>query len=272
VTAIFIAVLVALVVKLTWELSASNVRYSQEAEQANKQYSNETHERIARTCADAMPTALAKCADEIVKSSHEAQIAQHDLAAQRGMHLWAIAMFWVTVASVTVTGFGIWLVWRTLDETSSATKLLGEDFVAAHPPKLGAYQIDCCVVPDADIFAEVFIINEGRTDADMSPHVSYATFVWCEKLPRRFPVDGVRLRKDSLKAGEPYNWKIESKDRLSQQDVSRIEAGSISLYLMGLLRFDDRRKVFHRTLFCRRYDPQSKRWVHTNDPDYEYQT
>jgi hypothetical protein len=120
VTAIFLAVIVASVLKLTWDLSASNSKFSQEAEQSAEQYADRTDERIAETCAGMSAAALAKCADEIIKSSHEAQTAQRDLAAQRGMHTWAIAMFWATAASVFVTGIGIFFVWRTLNANTAA--------------------------------------------------------------------------------------------------------------------------------------------------------
>lgn len=117
VTAIFVAVLVGLVLKTTWELSSSNTEYRLEAEQISKGYADRTPELIQSTCVMGDVGAYAKCVDEIVKAANEAQTAQRDLAAQRSMALWAAAMFWATFGTVVVAAIGIYYVRNTLLES-----------------------------------------------------------------------------------------------------------------------------------------------------------
>ncbi|MER8440701.1 hypothetical protein NKH36_20960 [Mesorhizobium sp. M1312] len=120
VTAAFAIILVVLVLKATWDIAALNAEYSREAEQATKEYADRTQESIASTCRDRDVPAFAKCIEEIVKATEEAKTAERDLSAQRSMALWALGMLWATVASIAVTGIGIYFVWRTLDANTDA--------------------------------------------------------------------------------------------------------------------------------------------------------
>ncbi|MFD1986981.1 hypothetical protein ACFSOZ_31595 [Mesorhizobium newzealandense] len=122
VTAAIAVAIVVIALKATWEVAVSNAEYSQEAEQATKEYADRTQESIASTCRDRDIPAFAKCVDEIVKATEEAKTAQRDLAAQRSMALWALGMLWATVASIAVTGIGIYFVWRTLDANTDAVE------------------------------------------------------------------------------------------------------------------------------------------------------
>ena len=59
------------------------------------------------------------------RAAQEKGPAQHeikDLKAQDDMALWAKLMFFATMVAVGLTGFGVWLIKRTLDETSVAAK------------------------------------------------------------------------------------------------------------------------------------------------------
>ena len=116
VTAAFIVVLVVLFTVIVWDLAASNAEYRQSAENQAKEYADRAHERIAGTCIDLVQPAYAECVRQIIAATYEAQTAQHDLAAQRSMALWAAAMFWATLATVVVGAIGIYYVRNTLLE------------------------------------------------------------------------------------------------------------------------------------------------------------
>jgi hypothetical protein len=110
--------LVAIIALLavTWALATSNARNSQQAKQKTEQYADDSYQRIFDTCLYRPLPGFVDCAREITKASEEAQTAQHDLAAQRGMELWALSMFLASVASVIATIVGIRLVWLNLLE------------------------------------------------------------------------------------------------------------------------------------------------------------
>lgn len=103
---------------ITWTLGALNASYFQQAEQAARQHSQDTDQRIADACL--YRPGYVECANKIIKASQEAQNAEHDLAAQRSMALWALGVFWATTCSVIATGIGIVLVRRTLDVNRAA--------------------------------------------------------------------------------------------------------------------------------------------------------
>jgi hypothetical protein len=117
VTTVFIVVLIAIALKATWDLSASHTAYSQTADQKAQDYAESAQDRISRTCVELSPAESAECIREIIETTKEAQTAQHDLAAQRSMALWAAAMFWATVSTVVVAAIGIYYVRNTLMET-----------------------------------------------------------------------------------------------------------------------------------------------------------
>lgn len=106
----------------TWMLASLDASYSQQAEYAAAQYADRTQARISGTCQDREPNAFAKCVQEIVESTHEAQTSERDLGAQQRMALWALATFCSSVASVLVTIVGIFFVWRTLEANQAAVE------------------------------------------------------------------------------------------------------------------------------------------------------
>jgi hypothetical protein len=120
VTALFLGLIAVLSLITTWQIATLAAKDGQQAEHSAKEYADRTHERIASACVNMSGLALAECADEIIKTTHEAQTAQYDLAAQRGMERWAMAMFWATFASICVTGVGIYYVRETLTANSAA--------------------------------------------------------------------------------------------------------------------------------------------------------
>jgi hypothetical protein len=57
---------------------------------------------------------------------------------------------------------------------------------------------------------------------------------------------------------------------LSQDDIDKIFAGLMKLYVMGWIRYRDDRNVIRETRFCRRWNNSERRFGAINDSDYEY--
>jgi hypothetical protein len=103
-----------------WYLGGLNASYFHNAEQEAEEYARDTRQHVADACL--YRPGFVECADQIIKASQEAQTAQNDLAAQRSMALWALCMFVASLASVAVTGVGIYFVWLNLKEARKVSE------------------------------------------------------------------------------------------------------------------------------------------------------
>lgn len=94
----------------------------EQAERAARQHSVYADEHIERACVGLYGSELTVCAQEQVERSREYQNAEYDLAAQESMALYAKWLLWVSIASVGMTGLGVFFVWQTLNASKDATE------------------------------------------------------------------------------------------------------------------------------------------------------
>lgn len=118
----FIVVIVGLLIVgvLAFELASDRERTRYE-QQRTADYAQNAEAHIQRTCVGMDAVAQAVCIREIVKATNEHQRAERDLSAQQEMARWALYMLIATVATVIVTGVGVYYVRRTLAESVRAT-------------------------------------------------------------------------------------------------------------------------------------------------------
>lgn len=90
--------------------------HSQRAEVEAQKHHENAAEYISRTCIDTERPAFDVCVKEAIKTSGEYARAEKDLSAQQNMADWARYMLIATIFSVAVTGFGVWLLKKTLDQ------------------------------------------------------------------------------------------------------------------------------------------------------------
>lgn len=274
-----------------WTLGALNASYFQQAEQAAEKYARDADQRIADTCL--YRPGYVECANEIIKTSQEAQTAQKDLAAQRGMELWAMSMFWAAVASVIATSIGIVLVWLNLQEarivsaeatkSSNAAVRMAEAMVGIELPIIqprwggtevgatdalvtGGQPYACTILdrPTAESFLvidEIRFRNFGRTVA--IPTRLEVGFNFCDELPP-FPGyhTGVSFEGTEVIRPEPqedaFRAGVEMGIHLSEETCNAWVSGTVVLWIYCALTYRDFMGNPHTKRFC-------ARWHHRSD-------
>lgn len=83
-------------------------------------YARDAQNQIAAECGIAR--ADKKCAREIEQARRANQRDEYDLYSQKAMALWTAIMGAMTVIGVALSGFGIYLIWRTWDATREAAE------------------------------------------------------------------------------------------------------------------------------------------------------
>lgn len=73
-----------------------------------------------------------------------------------------------------------------------------------------------------------------------------------------------------LESGQVLKLVIEPSGPMTFQEFETLQRKS--LYLIGVVKyFDESRSKIWRTVFCRRFDVETRRFVKVDDPDYEYE-
>ncbi len=108
----------------SWIIWDSSRQYT-EGQQAAHYYSAAEDERskasIEAACVTkSTPGAIAKCVEEQIEASRSYKRSERDLSAQESMAYWAFGMLLVSLATMAVTGAGVWLIYDTLLETRKA--------------------------------------------------------------------------------------------------------------------------------------------------------
>ena len=106
---------------MVWFVASKTAHDQIQAKSYAEYYADDTEKRIERDCAKREGSALIECVKEIIETSHQQQRDEHDLAAQRGMELWAFWMLVATLSSVAVTAVGVIYVALTLKEARATT-------------------------------------------------------------------------------------------------------------------------------------------------------
>jgi hypothetical protein len=114
----------ALVAYIAYSVGSTSTLESierREADRAARQHSVYADQNISSACGDLTGAELVVCAQEQIERSAEYQNAEYDLSAQEQMASFAKKSLWVSIASIGITGLGIYLVWGTLAEARKAT-------------------------------------------------------------------------------------------------------------------------------------------------------
>jgi hypothetical protein len=187
--------------------------------------------------------------------------------------------FVAAAATVVIAIFTITL-WRSTDALGEATdkqlKLTERALKLDQTPRLRIYQIAVPIESDKPLIGELIILNEGALAAKIKTGT-------CLIYPRRGPLPQIHPTRDNeghnelfdqfpcFAAGEVQRWMLKGPS-LSAEIVKNIKNGSDdwALYVIGLIRYDDELGHLHHTLFCRKYDPSTQRYMKEKDSDYEY--
>lgn len=205
-----------------------------------------------------------------------------NLHIQQGIEYWTRFSSISSVLGSFISAFALVLVWKTLKETAESTRILGEEFKAAHPPRFRVHQINLNLAAwmnSSERVGELFVFNDGATDAKIVG--STVVFHTGEHPPPSRPFDQAPNANQLSEPGSIFSkgagkwWKLSGNGfDLDASELKQIieNKSSKRFFVIGRLHYEDTQGVGRHIVFCRRYDPGTRRFVPTNDPDYEYQT
>ncbi|TGV90029.1 hypothetical protein EN801_020445 [Mesorhizobium sp. M00.F.Ca.ET.158.01.1.1] len=221
------------------------------------------------------------------QSAEERANAQRDLAAQEDMAKWAKYMLIIGLAEAVITATGVVLVWRTLLHTRDAAIHAGKAVKEArnaieadHPPHFEIRQIGLQLAEWLDgneRTGELFVFNGGATDATLD--VTSIAFHTGKHPPPKRPFDHAEManplrdRLSIFAGGEGAWWKFTGNGCTATDDEIRAALTAqdgTKFFIIGRIHFWDRQSIYRHKVFCRVYDPTSRRFIETNDADYEY--
>ncbi len=259
--------------------------YEREADSSSSQYGRDTERHIDDCFKLPARPAISQCITKAVTSSHENQRAEYDLNAQREMSQWAwwamiigILQFFATIITLGFIKLTLDATLKAVEETSGATDAMEKANGIAQKAnererrpwlKVGYIALDdmMSIAPKVTID----IVNTGRSTAVMiSSHVEVCI---CDRLPMTRPYQGKKgnspFRKiKNIKAGTSAS--ATKPIEAFVQTMPAIKKGVLKLYIMGWVQYKDC-GIPRRTMFCRLYDPKTRKLIPTNDPDYEVQ-
>ena len=224
------------------------------------------------------------------RAAQEKGPAQHeikDLKAQDDMAFWAKLMFFATMVAVGLTGFGIWLIKRTLDETSVAAKhtegMLEEakkTTEAAHAAikatdkaaerQLRAYvgfaDISLDWSKETIIVTKIRFINKGQTPAykvrlfaNFSVGQKTVDFTSLPPEPSQIiadlPIDG-RFNADLTGAA------------MDRDLAAKARSGDTPLFVWGVLEYEDTFGEPRETAYRYRWDRSMSRLIAIPEGNY----
>lgn len=216
-------------------------------------------------------------ANERVPQSLIARITADPLMALLTFGLLVAAFFQVRISSDQAKA--------TTAAAVSASAQAERAFKLTQRPALRVKQVEVTVTPDQPLVGRFLVVNEGATKAKILRH--QCAVYWCDgRLPQRYvlqtvsraqsaPEDASALDgRDTLAGGQAEFWTFLQGRTISSQDWANVNRTNEpwAFYLIGLFKYVDELGTEHRTLFCRKYDRKSGRYVAADDPDYEYQT
>lgn len=115
-----VLIIAVLVMLLVWDGASSYTENRVNAERNANGYAAQTEAEIQAQCAVPLTP---ECVAQIVATSREQQRAEYDLAAQRDMAKWAMAMLIVSAIGTIVGLVGIVFVYRTLHAARKGNKI-----------------------------------------------------------------------------------------------------------------------------------------------------
>jgi hypothetical protein len=204
----------------------------------------------------------------------------------------------IGVATVCIAFFTGTLWWSTtkMQEATEATlKQLEREYVSTHRPRLRVRNVAFveAIKPTTEPLHDTIeyqVVNIGETEARViQSNVTIWTYSqpdWFASWTPRYDASGNdAMGQFTLENGRSRELTRLGGDRL----VNRLESLQLSLkalkigsgdwlkasttpiFFYGYIRYEDSDGRQRRTAFYRRYDPEKRRFVIIDDPDYEYE-
>jgi len=181
------------------------------------------------------------------------------------IRVWNDPVAFFTAILTLFTGLLVWVACKQVS-------LARDEYTSTHRPEIIVRTVE--TMNDGDglmrLIAEITIINRGATPARII--ALEGTIV----TPAEELRPGIRLTlypapKAKLKTGKPYQWSIES---APHQEVAirmaQSEPDGHPWLAIGAVHYMDAIGRAHATGFCRRFDPQNRRWLPEDNSYYEY--
>ncbi len=176
---------------------------------------------------------------------------------------------WGVFLGIVTTGGAIAAALSATQAAASSRRQLMLQF----RPKLIVHQISLPLDVNSPT-GSLNVVNEGAMDAKIESS-GVSVFMYDSSLPQTFPLtEGNKLNEIGnidIAAGEFQRWNFNNTIS-NRSQIRSILRGKIRLYVMGRIRYRDADGLIHRTLFCRRYDPMTNRFVPDGVQDFEYES
>lgn len=200
-----------------------------------------------------------------------------DLIAQEDMAYWAMGMFFAAMATFLVTSIGTFLIWRQVKLTRQAVEDTGEATVAMREANeiardTAKRQLRAYVAPDHFDFNKIepgcplrlrlWIKNFGQTPAQLNnwqtetvalarqPVEGDFTLAKLPTPPSRATLGAQQALSTSLGKGAPYTEEL----------ITEIKAGTVHVFLFGVIEYLDRFGDQQTTHFRFELDPSNWHW------------
>ena len=156
-----------------------------------------------------------------------------------------------------------------------------QEFLTTHRPALVVHNVafELAKEPGTERQREngcimAYVVNEGGTPATV---FEYTGWLYRERKAPWTVVGGrssLRHREDFQRGANRPGWRAWQINFEVDELASKIEPKStladIPLYFIGYVLYRDSRGVRRRTGFLRKYDPVSRRFLRTDDADYDF--
>jgi hypothetical protein len=166
-----------------------------------------------------------------------------------------------------------------LTEMQKGSGQTREALILTHRPKLIVRNV---VVNELPLFSKDHLIDRFTGSYDVANVGSTAARIvsvnggiyMAGGLPMKRPYDdGIPGREDDtrLAAGESRTISLRQQTDLPAAAMIAYLSGEVEAWIVGLLIYRDELGIQRQTGICRRFDPVSKRFVHMEKPDADYE-
>lgn len=243
--------------------------------------------KIESTCFNTDRAKFSECLRGQIKSYYQQQATNQDLQAQQDMAFWAKALFFLGIGQAVASLIGIYLVWRTFNETRVSNEIAKNTATQELRPYLGVTDvavnrkrwplslrvIDASLVgATTNNFLKISLKNFGQTPADEVAVIAYYGVANSAIRPPA-SIFEENIAQDVAKAEEIVRPHI-SLYRLSsgQEQVSDVaifdprpwqkaSANQASLYVWGRIYYHSLSSDSWVLRFCYLWQPRSNRFI-----------
>ena len=147
------------------EVHRANAAYQQNAERDREA----TSEEISKSCFNADFVIFSKCVTDKIGTYYNQQATNQDLQAQQDMAYWAKTIFFLGIAQLAFSGFGIYFIWRSLELNRAAVNIARETMIAQTRPwlKFKSVKLQKMWIDDnqVNVQVEFAVHNAGHSPA-----------------------------------------------------------------------------------------------------------